>query len=574
MADSQSPRERVAQVDEAGRIPDASGGERIQVDAAVGSIVRVSGEPGSPQVLEVLAGPGTALAESYRLALEHGLDPLHPPAVVAETNERTNEPGFDDPALADLRALPFVTIDGPGTRDLDQALWVGTHNGGHLVRYALADASHFVRPGDALFEEGLARGASYYLPGLSIPMLPRKLSEDLVSLEPGVDRRATVFEMHLDERGRCTKTEVTRALIHSRHQLTFERVQSFLDDPSGRSFGEPDLDASLQALRTVGELRLDYAAERDVAFYRRTEVAVKLADRDDLEFSVVNDVRNSVELYSEQLSLMCNVEGARLLRDGDTPDDEVHPIYRVHNPPQPQRVASLERLLVRLAEVHGLDRDTWTWNRRDQRSLSRFLASLPTSGPHVRVAQAIQRQAIMINMRSVFSPDPGRHHGVGADVYARFSAPMREIVGVFLHKELWEKLGQSPPAAGDEQLRTQIVQRANEAKLLQRELTRAANLLVLDQLFGGDVAKAPEERKPRTGTVMGITRTKLHVRLDDPAIDIKVYARHVPGGWQTDEEGTWARRGEKLFELGSAVQIAVRERDAQGRWKLDFDQAG
>ena len=261
-----------------------------------------------------------------------------------------------------------------------------------------------------------------------------------------------------------------------------------------------------------------------------------------------------------------------LVRDGDTPDDEVHPIYRIHDPPRPERVAALERLLASLAEVHGLDPQTWTWSRREGKSLSRFLAALPTRGPHARIAQAIQRQAIMINMRSVFSPEPGRHHGVGAEVYARFSAPMREIVGIFLHKELWEKLGQVRPGSDDEQLRTQIVQRANEAKLLQRELTRAANLLVLDQLFGRDVAKAPEERKARTGTVMGITRTKLHIRLDDPAIDVKVYARHVPGGWQTDEEGTWARRGEKLFELGSAVQIAVGERDAQGRWKLDFDQ--
>lgn len=539
------------------------------VDAPPGTAVEVLVRNDRAQVVRTLAEADTGLAVSYGLALAHGLDPLHPAAVLAETQSWKEQPGFDDPGLVDWRGLPFVTIDGPGTRDLDQALAIEKTGTDYVVRYALADAAHFVRPGSALFDEGLRRGASYYLPGLSIPMLPRALSEGLVSLNPGVDRRATVFEMHLGPDGRCRQTRIVRALIHSRAQLTFARVQAWLDEPKRLPLEDREVGISLRLLREVGELRLEDAAEREVAFYRRAEVEFKLGGSDALGYSVVSGMRNSVELYSEQLSLMCNVEGARYLRAGDRPDDHVHPVYRVHAPPRADRIEGLERMLESLASTGGLDPKTWAWNRGSGVSLSRFLADLPRDPQTGRLADAIERQAIMVNVRSQFSTEAAGHHGVGADVYARFSAPMREIVGVFLHKEAWEKMSGSA-SAGDEALREQIVERANQAKSKQRELTRAANLFVLDELFGRDLERTRDQRLWRRGTVMGLTRSKLHVRLDDPPVDVKLYARHVPGGWTLDRAGAWVACEDRVYRLGDAVDLRTEERDGEGRWRLDL----
>ncbi|MBL4689069.1 MAG: RNB domain-containing ribonuclease [Nannocystaceae bacterium] len=116
---------------------------------------------------------------------------------------------------------------------MDQALLVERRGSGFGVQYAIADASWFVPADSALFTESLRRGASYYMPGESVPMLPRALSEDLVSLGPGVDRRAMVFDMTVDADGTCTKTEIVRARIRSRHQLTFDHVRARAG--SGRS---------------------------------------------------------------------------------------------------------------------------------------------------------------------------------------------------------------------------------------------------------------------------------------------------------------------------------------------------
>src|SRR5262245_37248572 len=113
------------------------------------------------------------------LAAAAGLSVEFPPAVATEVDAYLDAPRIDDHALVNRTALAFLTIDGPGTRDLDQAVHVEDTGKGFHLRYAIADASYYVRPGTALFDEALARGASFYLPGASVPMLPRALSEGL-----------------------------------------------------------------------------------------------------------------------------------------------------------------------------------------------------------------------------------------------------------------------------------------------------------------------------------------------------------------------------------------------------------
>ena len=541
----------------------------------MGSIVVARRTEGGALVEQQLAPPGGALARLYALAAEHGLDPLFSPAVEQEVQTLLEHPGIDDPALVDLTELPFVTIDGEGTRDLDQALFIEAEASGYRVDYALADPSYWVRPGTILFDEALRRGASYYLPGLAISMLPRALSEGIVSLNPDQLRRAMVMRMQLDGEGHCRSTTIVRARIRSRAQLTFDQVQRFLEGEGSEQFDRPIAD-SLRLLRVVGRLRMEDAERRDVIRYRRTETDVKLGEAK-LRFVVIGGVRSDVERYNEQLSLLCNVQGARFLRQGEN-DEQLQPIYRVHPSPDPERYAELEALLEALCRHHDLDRSRWLWRRSGDRSLASFLEGLPTKGRYGRIAKAIHRQAVLINVRSTYSDSAQRHYGVGAEVYARFSAPMREIVGVFLHKETFERLGGASerPAADDDELRQTIVERANQARELQKQLTKRSNLMVLDQLFEGD-ARRPEDKRPRrTGTVMGLTHGKIFVLLDSPAVEVKVYVRHLQKRVRQrialSDDGTQLEGrddGATICRLGDPVTLLLVGRDERdGSWKL------
>lgn len=496
-----------------------------------------------------------------------------PPEVMAETEAWLAAPQIDDPALVDHTALPFVTIDNAHSKDLDQAVFVAREGDGYLVAYAIADASFYVRPGSALFAEAMKRGASYYFPGFSVPMLPRPLSEGLISLNPDGPRRALLFFHHLDAHGELLKTRLERARVRSRAKLSFSDVQKLVDAPAQSPLAGAEYEASMQLLREVGRRRMALAAKRGLVRYRREEVTVEL-DGEGLSFAVMEAVRDEVELWNEQISLMCNAEGGRLLREFDHPS--VQPIYRVQGGPDPERLKALAELTRCVALRHGLPETPWRWHR-ETTPLSKYLEQLPHAAPGTkedRLVAALTRQAVMVNLRSEYSTEPGEHVGVGAEPYARFSAPMRELVGVFLHKEASDFLtGQHPPAAADEQLRVEVVKVANRSRQTQRQVTDLSNEVVMNRLFTPELAKPKPQRTRFTGTVMGLTHNKVHVRFDRPPLDVKLYlfdlAPFFKGAWlEPAEEGAILRaKGTTtpLLQLGQALTVVLSKRDEKSR---------
>ena len=504
-----------------------------------------------------------ALDRIRRIAADAGLDPAHPPEVMAEAQALAKAPGIDDPRLLDLRRLPFCTIDEATSKDLDQALFVEESKAGWTVWYAIADAAWFARPGTALFAEALRRGATYYLPGLVIPMLPKILSEDVVSLGPDVDRRAMVFEVGIARDGEVLGTKFHRAVVRSRLKTSYDAVQAWFDG-AALSGGDAAIEASLRAFRGVGEARLDRADAHHVVIIRRREIEVGLADSG-FRFVAIADARNDVERWNEQISLLCNEEGAKLLREGDRPDDAVQAVYRVHGIPEIERLDALADTVARIVERRGLDPAVWGW-RLGTRKASDWLAGLPEDGPEGRLALALHRQVVLAMNSASFTAEPGAHMGIGADVYARFTAPMREIVGVYVHKEAWERLGVETPTpnADDDRLREQVIEVSNAAKATQRALDGKINRLVLDQILADDLASAaPPERM---GTVMGIARGAVHVLLDDPPVDVKVYLEHLQGPIKRTADRLAVVRedgGAVVCEVGDAVKVRVRGVDKE-----------
>lgn len=506
-----------------------------------------------------------ALARLYEILAEHGISRDYGAAVDREVDRLLAAPGIDDPALTDLTALPFVTIDNPGSRDLDQAMHIaGAPDGRFVVRYALADASHFVRPGGPLYAEAMQRGVTYYLPGLAVPMLPRALCEGIVSLNPGVNRRALVMRIVLDDDGRVVETGLERARINSRRQLTYEGVQRYFDRADNGALDGQPFTPTLENLRAVGERRIALGDERNVIRYNRIEVFSDIDPTDPDRFVVRSRKRTAVERWNEQLSVLCNAEGARFMADPRR-SPHITPIFRVHPRPYDARREEFRTLTEVVARVHGLDPSVWSW--KGSEPLAAYLSRLPADEATARIGRAIERQALMINRRSTFSTDPGPHHGVGVDPYARFSAPMREMVGIFTHKEAIEKLLGSAPtgwpaAAAREQ--EDMVRLANETKALQTRVAKAADRLVLDQFLADDLRKPPTERPRRTGTIMGLTSSKIYVQFDEPPFEVKVRLSDLSRSKQTElttdpagaQATTKTENGPRL-RLGDPIELRV-----------------
>ena len=527
-----------------------------------------------------LAEGGSALARIYALAVRHGLDPVFPARVMDDALALLESPGIDDPELADLTALPFCTVDGPATRDLDQALHVARIEAGFRLHYALADAAWFVALGGALFEESLRRASSFYLPGLVVPMLPRELSEGIVSLNPGVERRALTLVLDIAPTGEVLARGWVRARIRSRVKLAFGEVPGLIDGAPGArdrlaSADAPGLLGSLGAFRDLGEA---LAAARDragVVRYRRDEVDLSLGPAG-RTLVPVRELEDPVERWTEEVSVLCNIEGARFLMEADGPQDAVEPIYRIHPAPPPERLAELERRIAAMVALHGLDPDTWAWQADGDLTLAAYLRRLPREGEPGRLASVIHRQAVMTNVRSTFADAPAPHSGVGAEVYGRFTAPMREMVGIYLHHETLEQLAGLPPSdsADHGTLRRRVIDGANRARSVQSRLVKDVNRMAMDDLFRGDLARPEDARPRRTGTVMGLRDNRLYCRLDDPPLEVKVYlddvARAAGEAVSLDEDGTCVRArtdGRVLVRLGERGSLRVVRLDGErDRW--------
>jgi ribonuclease R len=502
------------------------------------------------------------------IAADAGITPEVPPAVTAEVQAWLAAPGIDDPALIDRTAIPFVTIDGPGTRDLDQAIHVEATADGFRLRYAIADASYYVAPGTALFDDAVRRGASFYIPGRSIPMLPAALSQGLISLGPGVDRRALIFGVAFDRAGTITGFALERARIHSRAQLTFGGVQAFVDDGAA---AEVEYGASLRALAVLGDLRIHHADRAAMVRYRRVETSVRL----DADGALVIDRgdRSMIELANEQISILCNALGARYLLEGAA--DLVQPIYRVHEPPADERVAGYERLVSAVAAQRGLPDDPWLYRKAAALGLAGYLEALPTTGPEGRIARALHRQAMLLNGRSRFDATPTPHFGVGEQVYSRFTAPMREIVGVQCHAQAIDRLLGSSPRTPAEDLatRARVIEAGNRSKELQRALDREVDAAVVAAVFAEDGTRDAADRTRRMATVVGITSSKVHLVLDEPPIDTRALfvdqGAHEGGAWLVvADEGATLRRANVdgpagiVCRLGDAVIVRAVGPDA------------
>lgn len=546
----------------------------LAVDAEPGTIIVASRvkSTDSATVRSVLAGSGTLQSELYRLVTRHCLNPLYPGEVHSEAAERSANPGLDDPELEDLEHLPFVTIDNRDSRDLDQALFIERSGQGYKVWYALADAEAYVQPGSALFAEALHRGSSYYLPGLTLPMLPRLLCEDVISLNQGVSRRALVFEMELDTTGRCVSTILRRGKIRSRKKLSYPRVQRAWDDPGGSSFRNTPFQESMDLLRDVGELRIADARRRHVVQYNRSEIEIR-ATATSPGYEICRRDRLEVEAHNEQISLLCNTEGARLLVAGRGLD-HVQPIFRVHPEPSRDRVETLEATISGIVRAHELDPSRWGW-RPSTEPLAVYLEQLPRRA-HPRVAAAIDRHALLSNHRSIFTHEPARHYGVGSPVYARFSSPMREIVGIFTHKEALELLGGSAEAAPSESdivLRDEVVEAGNRSKATQRTLSKESHRLVMKRILDPDLQKPERERAVRRGTLLGMKPSLLYVRLDDPPLEIKIHLRNLERltglRWRPDRIGVELRPPQgserKPLRVGDAIEVRLAGYQAKRR---------
>ena len=158
------------------------------------------------------------------------------------------------PGRVDRTDVELVTIDPPGSRDLDQALCIERTDDGFRVWYAIADVGFWVDRGGPLEQEAWLRGVTFYAPDRRDTLYPPQLSEGAASLLPDAPKPSILFSFVLDEKAEIRSFDVERAIVRSRAQLTYQQVLQHVEE-GGKLFAGKSWAGSLEALRAFGEAR-------------------------------------------------------------------------------------------------------------------------------------------------------------------------------------------------------------------------------------------------------------------------------------------------------------------------------
>ena len=253
-------------------------------------------DPGTGQVVDAV-GLRPRL-DAIRAELEV---PREFPADVIEEAERVAAQPLSLPER-DESELPFLTIDPPGSMDLDQAMHLSREGDGYRVRYAIAHLESFVEPGGAIDTEARRRGQTIYAPDKRIPLHPPVLSEGAASLLPGEVRPAYVWDIRLDSRGEHTAAEVYPAMVRSVDRLDYAQAQESID-------GGTD-DERLALLKEIGMLRIALEQERGGATLPMPEQEIEETDGG---FRLILRPLLPSEDWNAQISLLTGMVAAEMM---------------------------------------------------------------------------------------------------------------------------------------------------------------------------------------------------------------------------------------------------------------------
>lgn len=253
-----------------------------------------------PHADKAVAQSAELVARFTAIRAELDVPEAFPPEVEAEAAAAAASPELPP---RDETAVAFLTIDPPGSMDLDQALHIERDGDGYRVRYAIADVPAFVRSGGAVDAETRRRGQTVYAPDKRTPLHPTVLSEGAASLLAGQTRPAFVWDMRLDAAAEGVAVEVYRAMVRSTDRLDYEGVQKAIDDGSA--------DERLVLLKEVGGKRIELERRRGGASLPMPEQEVEEDDQGHYRIGFRPPLE--VEDWNAQISLMTGMAAAELM---------------------------------------------------------------------------------------------------------------------------------------------------------------------------------------------------------------------------------------------------------------------
>ena len=524
----------------AGATKSAQDGDLIAVN-----VVR-QGQYGLPsaRVEERLGSLKSERAVSIIAIHAHEIQHVFPVAAEAEAHAAT---AADLSGREDWRKLPLVTIDPIDAKDHDDAVHASAdpdprNEGGHIITVAIADVAHYVRPGSALDREALKRGNSVYFPDRVVPMLPERISNDLCSLKAHENRAALAVRMIVGRDGRKRSHTFHRVLMRSAAKLSYEQAQAAI---SGRTdeVTEPLVEGVLKPLYEAYATLKRERAQRSPLDLDLPERKI-LLKADGTVDRIITPERLEAHRLIEEFMILANVATAETLERARVPL-----IYRVHDEPSMEKLEALRQFL----DTLHISLPKGGAFRAEQ--FNHILARVKNQDTEQLVNEVVLRS----QAQAEYSAENYGHFGLNLRRYAHFTSPIRRYADLVVHRALISslKLGKDgAPENIDMKTLGEIAAQISATERRARKAERETNDRLIAHFLVDRVGAT------FTGTISGVTRAGLFVKLDGTGADGFIPARTLGEDYFRYEENAHAMVGARSGEthrLGDKVSVKLVE---------------
>ena len=507
------------------------------------------------RVVEVLGAYGDPGMEIEIALRKHSLPHVFPREVEKLAAKYAPEVSARDcKGRLDLCGLPLVTIDGETARDFDDAVYCEPHGrGGFRLIVAIADVSHYVKPGDALDVEAKERGNSVYFPRHVLPMLPEHLSNGLCSINPQVDRLCMACDMTVNAQGNITDYSFHEAVMRSHARFTYTIVAAMLVDKAAGTAEQRKLLPQLKNLYTLFGKLVKARAKRGAIDFETTETEIIFNEQRKIE-RIVPVKRNDAHRVIEECMLAANVCASDYLSEHGQAM-----LFRVHEGPTPEKLTALREFMGSFGfDLAGGDKP----HAKDYAALLAKVRDRPD-------AQLLQTVMLRSLKQAVYSPKNAGHFGLAYESYTHFTSPIRRYPDLLVHRAIKAVLARSRYEPGDwatlGEHCSMTERRADEAT---RDVTNWLKCYYMQDKVGESF----------NGSVSGVTGFGIFVALDDIYAEGLVHVSDLGKDYfhfDAAKHQILGERTKRRFRLGDRVRVKVARANLDTA-RIDFvlDEVG
>ena len=449
----------------------------------------------------------------------------------------------------DIKSIPFVTIDGDDAKDFDDAVFAEkTHDNMWRILVSIADVSHFVKLDSNLDKEAKERGNSVYLPNLVIPMLPEELSNDLCSLKPNVDRLCLTVEIILNNDGKKLSHKFFRSIINSQKRLTYREVENIINNKTPYTDYDNKVIEVIESLYEVYLILQKLREQRGALNLDLPEKKILFDDKNwPTEVKKVYGLKSNKII--EELMILANVCAAEEIQKYNSES-----IYRIHEPPSPEKYKSLIDLIGKPLANNLIGKIP------HPSLMNKILEQTKETPDYEMINQSILRSQSQAKYNNINKS----HFGLALKNYVHFTSPIRRYADLLIHRQIIEIINTKPKKKNDTNLKQK-----NNLDLICEHISSTERKAIVAERKTIDrlIALIYQERINEIieCVILSVHKFGIFVSIDEGIADALMPVRELPYDWYEYNEKKQSLTGESnglIFNVGMKLKAKITEVDS------------